>query len=313
MVGDSFLEHAFVELKTVKKKAKAAGQETPFLFQHFNVSAYHAKFGVAGIHHFLTLLIDALSDDCFLPHYLVMVLDKDILSILRKNPSTLFLGAAMHYLIKKIDVTLQRRKQDLSEKRPGALSANDTKVIWIRMLKRPPGLLPCEDLQLFALRGKFNSMLEEHLLEGDVENHHIMSIEGKTEDFDPYGNLTQVGMQNFWHEVIKAIKRFHRDEIKLRPRPPQKPSQQFHQSLATMATVQIKSPPRKLPSPPLKKRRSQSKTRSRSRNYSSKKHKKYHTRSRSRDRRHSHDRSHLHKSHRRNMHDDYHRHHNYYH
>ena len=128
-------------------------------------------------------------------------------------------------------------------------------MVWVRMLKRPqvqPG-------SMLLLRNKFNSILEERLLDGNVDSHHIISITVNQEEFDLQGNLTSAGKLEFWCEVDRGLKNFDLDQIKLKPRV-------FHQKqLPTNAGVgrvghispikKRKSNPtgescRKLPTPP---------------------------------------------------------------
>ena len=88
------------------------------------------------------------------------------------------------------------------------------------MLRRPKLSLPAA-ISIFALRDKFNSILEERLHDGKCENHYIMSIEVNPNDFDLTGNLTSAEKATLWTEVNKGIERFDKNEISLQPRKPQ--------------------------------------------------------------------------------------------
>ena len=70
----------------------------------------------------------------------------------------------------------------------------------------------------FGLRGKFNSILEERLLDGKDDQHFIMSIEVDPSRFDHWGNLSTHGTNIFWNEVDRAMEKFDKDKIKLKPR-----------------------------------------------------------------------------------------------
>ena len=111
---------------------------------------------------------------------------------------------------------LERRRQDLEHKCPGAVAATSPpQITWIRMLKRPTAL---SQREVFSLRGKFNAILEERLLDGDEEQHHIMSIDVPSQHFDSAGDLTTTGLTLFWKEVIQAITKYDDGKIKLKPR-----------------------------------------------------------------------------------------------
>ena len=123
------------------------------------------------------------------------------------------MGSTLHYLIKQIDTYIEHCWQDLQDKRPGALHPFDTKVIWVRMLRRCTSSntpFP-DDLTLLReaanLRGKFNSILEERLFDGKDDVHRIMSIDVRSSKFDLGGNLTSSGKEEFWMEVTRAFKK----------------------------------------------------------------------------------------------------------
>ena len=69
-----------------------------------------------------------------------------------------------------------------------------------------------------SLCGKFNSVLEEQLLNGRDNLHKIMSIEVRPDEFDLQGNLNSSGKASFWREVDRAMKKFVQGDIKLLPR-----------------------------------------------------------------------------------------------
>ena len=126
------------------------------------------------------------------------------------------MGSTLHYLIKQMDMYIMRQKTDLKDKKPGALVQEYPKIIWVHMIKCPK----LHNNAIFSLRGKFNSILEERLHDGDADNHHIMSIDVDLNEFDHQGNLTSYGKSLFWREVHRALKKFDRDQIKLKPRKP---------------------------------------------------------------------------------------------
>ena len=88
------------------------------------------------------------------------------------------------------------------------------KIIWVCIPKRPNHLLK----GVFNFRGRFSAILEDHLLDGNKENHYIKSIEVESGDFDISGNLTAGGKNSFWLEVIHAIEKIDIGKITLHPR-----------------------------------------------------------------------------------------------
>ena len=178
-----------------------------------------------------------------------MVSDKDFLTILHKvSCSSMVIGACLHYLIMQIDLMIERRKQDLLVKKPGALMSDEfPKIVWVRMLKCPK-LNLTNNKAIYQLRSKFNAILEERLRDGKADNHYIMSIHVSLNDFDLTGHLTSSGKATFWKEVNQGLMKFNHGKITLRPRHFQVSSKP-NVSLPDVASVEGTSG-HKLPSPP---------------------------------------------------------------
>ena len=118
-----------------------------------------------------------------------------------------------------MDMYVERRKTDLMDKKPSAISKDDTlpRFIWVHMLKKLK-VLAGKGMELYALRGKFNSKMEERLFDGNEKSHHIMSIEVEESRFNLMGFLTASGKASFWSEVNRALEKFNKGEILLQPR-----------------------------------------------------------------------------------------------
>ena len=192
----------------------------PYIFKNFNVRGYYVTSGITNIIcRVIHALVEALNERAKMPKYVLVVADKDYLDcILMKFGNegiSMMLGATLHASILQIDQFFKRRHTDLQDKKPGAvIGSNYPKIIWVRMLKRPVELTK----QVFTLRGKFNTILEECLHDGKKDDHLIMSIEVQTQDFDVSGGLTRAGQAIFWKEVIKAMEKLDTDKISLKPR-----------------------------------------------------------------------------------------------
>ena len=111
------------------------------------------------------------------------------------------MGSTLHYLIRQYDMILARCKQDLIDKKPGALPERDiTRIIWVHMIKCPAVDSEAQK-EAQNLRGKFNSILEERLADQINDSHRIISIEVCPDEFDFTGYLTNYGKQEFWKEI----------------------------------------------------------------------------------------------------------------
>ena len=85
------------------------------------------------------------------------------------------------------------------------------------MLKRP-FIEGQEAAEIFPLRTKFNSAMEEQIRASKDTRHRIMSIDVPLDEFDRQGNLTNIGKNSFWREVDRAMRKFDIGDIKLIPR-----------------------------------------------------------------------------------------------
>ena len=233
----------------LRDKAAQKQLPIPFIFKYFNVKPFYTNKGFrTGINILLDPLAEALNTIHKLPKYILVIPDKDLLAHLRWGNSgiSIEIGAALHYLIKQHDIYIDRCRRLLSQKKPGALIEDGyPKLIWVRMLKRSQNIV---DGKIFNFRGRFNSILEERLLDGNSDQHHIMSIDIQHDDFDVGGSLTTQGKATFWREVNRAVEKFDSDSITLRPRK-YKPSQQ------AKPIVQKPTESCKFPTPPPTKRK----------------------------------------------------------
>ena len=116
----------------------AANKKQPYLFQFFNVHGYYHA-AARGLNQFLLPLVEALNEkkNKYLPKYIIYTMDKDFVDVLKGNmiESGLVMGAALHYLIRQIDILINRRKHVMMHKKPGAFNDDNPKIIWVRMIK----------------------------------------------------------------------------------------------------------------------------------------------------------------------------------
>ena len=77
-----------------------------------------------GLARILNPLIHGLNEEPLLPQYIVLVPDVDIIKYLKnafdgQSTSAMVMGAAIHYIIRQMDIITDHRKQDLGLKRLG--------------------------------------------------------------------------------------------------------------------------------------------------------------------------------------------------
>ena len=200
----------------MNKAAQRKHKQLPFLCEQFNMSSHTPNNAIRGIARLINPFIQAFNKEPHrLPKYVIMIPDQDLMRSIKpyRYYSSIIIGAVIHYLIKQIDLYINRRRIDIDDKKAGAaLQDKYPKIVWIRMLKRPKYIKS----DFFALRNKFNGILEDRIPDGT--NHYIMSIDVPLNQYDLQGNLTAVGKESFWNEVNRGMKKFNNNEISLKPR-----------------------------------------------------------------------------------------------
>ena len=140
-VGDNFLQDIFTSFTGMRNVAVLRKTNPPYLFDFFNVYRYfQGKLScVKGIARVLNAFIEGLNQRSHLPHFVVFILDKDMITQLNfvEFGISSIIKKVLTWLIRQVKVNLKRRRADLFTKKPGALSLESTKVIWVKMLKRP--------------------------------------------------------------------------------------------------------------------------------------------------------------------------------
>ena len=239
----------------MKNSAKVNEAEIPYLHKQYNIIDQEPGSGVVGLNRWIFPLVEVLNEKKRLPKLLLVMPDKDLIHYLinRDMSSSIVIGASLHYIIKQMDMYISRQQQGILLQKPGALMRDEfPKIIWIRMMKRPNLKSPAA-VSTFAMHGKFNSILEERLHDGNADNHFIMSIKVTSEEYDMTGNLTSTGKANFWKEVNRGLECFDKNQISLKPRNYKK-APASTPSLKVLVKSSMKKPAilerRKLPTPP---------------------------------------------------------------
>ena len=228
LLGDTFLEDIYAEYLTTSHTSEKDNKSstTPlYMRNYFNVKKFtKTEVSALAITHIVNALIEAINmKDTRLPKISVVVLDKDILNDIDQGLSfmqaTMIMTNLVRWLVRQIVTTIRRKKTDLLEKRPGAVSRFSTKIIFMRMLRRV-GHFPEESKihNICQLRAKFNDALNDTIAKVD---HYIMTITScnQYQHYDKSGKLSMSGKSAFWSELDDLLQKFEADRIKLLPNP----------------------------------------------------------------------------------------------
>ena len=149
-----------------------------------------------------------------------MILDREILECADHNNFSIqrIITDLLDWLARNVDKVIDLRKEDVRLKRPGAISSSgEPRLIWTKMVPRPI-IQDTTKGFLFAQCRKLNEAIDETIPK--YKHSHIMDVKIPVEDqrsFDKWGNLSAVGMEKYWINVISQIRQFDRSETDLRP------------------------------------------------------------------------------------------------
>ena len=214
LIGDIFLQEMIATLQNMRHNALVAKKTPPYMYERFNVHHfYQSRLTLDTFTRLQNAFIDAFNRQHHLPSYIMILADNDLI-----NAADFFnfgvsklLGITLNWLAKQLERMIESRKEKLSEERPGAISSIETKIIWVKMIERPPVPLNDKRYKTQVTCGKFNATLN-NLTDWRL-NTFVTSISSLNldRDFDFVGNMKESGKQQFWRELDHYFKRFDRD------------------------------------------------------------------------------------------------------
>ena len=167
----------------------------------------------------LNSFIEALNEGRRLPRFLIVMLDKEII----EDINVFDYGASseiidnVNWLVRQIDIAIQRRKTATLAVKPGALYSTDPKVIFTTMIKRPLHFPTKSRMEkVVSLRTKFNNAINDAAYD---RQHSILSVDvcDSEAHFDLLGNLNHMGQFMFWKQVNFLLQEFDRKNVNLAP------------------------------------------------------------------------------------------------
>ena len=144
-----------------------------------------------------------------MPKYIVVMADQDILESIMKIDHSEEKGNSIedniNWIIGEFAKLLITRREDLKSKNPGSVTADLTRLIWVKMLARPDSKI--EELEeIWSAKSTFNDALEHYL---KVEKYmYLMKIPDMEEYkyFDKWGSLSPAGKSLYWKGFNKQLK-----------------------------------------------------------------------------------------------------------
>ena len=199
-VGDFFLREIFNTFSDMNKYAIRNRSKPPYLYGFYNIFGYFQNkiSSVRGIARIYNAFLEGMNNRKRLPRFIIMVMDKDFIVNVNYFAYSVseVMENMMELLTSKINANIDRRKQQLFNVKPGAMSLFQTKIVWVKMIKRPYGSLQ-EFSHIFALRNKMNNAIEKSIVNVNPQQY-LLSIKVDHNDFHPNGELSEDGQKSFW-------------------------------------------------------------------------------------------------------------------
>ena len=141
VLGDRFLKSVFNEYRVKINECKENKKmPRPYIQEYYNVLPYTTESSndVPAISRIWNALGDAIIERKRLPRFLLVVIDKDIISDhdVFDEHIVATIQESVDWIIHQISITIKRHRLNLMDKRPGAIYGTDPTVIFVRMIRR---------------------------------------------------------------------------------------------------------------------------------------------------------------------------------
>ena len=207
--------------------------EKPYLYEEYNLSCW-VKPPLNHIRSVPVRIINAVIEglnahvptDMRLPRYIIIMPDQDLIigSAEHQDYSILtILEGQLSWLIKQFKKYLTRRREDLRDKRPGALDSTFTpKLVWVKMIDlSAPARNNYQLRKVQALRKRFNALLDDLLIAEHfmyIIYVHKFDADDRNVHFLPSGELSQISQMAFWTYINRQIQQLDLNEDDFLPK-----------------------------------------------------------------------------------------------
>ena len=223
-IGDATLDDAANTLRVMISEATENRKlAQPYLNEFYNIHIFtENRLSENVLAHTLNALSHAVNERKRLLRFLVILLDKDIISAFNvfEDDIVTSICDAVNWFVCQISVIIRRKRFDLITAKPGSIYRAYPAIVFIRMIRRVDLLFHRGsklDL-IYSMRAKFNDALNHAAARID---QHMMTINSCNTGahFEHLGDLSSKGKKVLWYEVDDLLERFDKKDIKLLPNP----------------------------------------------------------------------------------------------
>ena len=217
IIGDRFLLDVHSSLSKLKSDAVIEKRPIPYIYDYYNVKLYTAN-PLSEIRNTMTRLVNsltkALNDATMLPRIILIIPDDNILRHIKDltDIKPVCVGV-INWIMNEMDKVIQSKKDQLKQRKAGAIAAGEPKMIWVAMINR---MNICS--KLLSVRSEFNKAIEACM--ANRSGHYFLDVASKIEElgyFNQEHKLNEDGKTRLWKEIDYMIEKFDFQKISLRP------------------------------------------------------------------------------------------------
>ena len=190
----------------MRNQAKEERRTAPYLFDYYNINAFMSGTISSVIQNpmvkMVNCIVEAINHFQLLPRFIIIIPDQDVVAAIKYYDYGIskIIQRCMEWMVREVDRMISTRKEDLWDKRPGAICPLEPKVVWIKMLEKPA------QSRIMAVRNKFNAILEEILCRYRLM--YIAGIQLEHMHFDRNNSLYPTGKIRYWKDLDAIMKKF---------------------------------------------------------------------------------------------------------
>ena len=182
-LGDKVLEDASTSLRVMLDEATENKKlPQPYLREFYNVHTFTEHLSSENVlARTLNVLMRGINEKKRLPRFLVILLDKDLISVLNVFQDDIIpsLRDTVAWFVRQVNIIIRCKCMDLLAEKPGSIYGADPSIIFMRMIRRVDLILYHGSKLdvVYSLQVKFNDSLNDAV---DCIGQHIMTINSCT-------------------------------------------------------------------------------------------------------------------------------------
>ena len=210
-----FANDVFKALQDMQLGSGRSNKDKIFIQRYFNVKgnmanpigAYDSTDALSTL---VNALIEALNESTYLPKYIIVIPDWDILRFIKHYDSgiTVMTGKIINWLTNQMIRAVDTRRDDLMRAHHGAVAPGEPKFVWVKMFNQVNALG-----DIFVVCNCYNRAMEDII--AAKKAHFTIDVNNALQDavyFTRLNELNDDGKHRFWLEVNDKLQQLDEQE-----------------------------------------------------------------------------------------------------